>query len=290
MVACAAQSPASVATAPSPSALDVQASAVQSASPSTTAEMPPVAAESGTDTPAICGIGTESEVADEILARSGRGLLWLIMPGEVRPQEADQDPEGIMALGAEEVRSARTLAECLLAHHNADFDPTQSKGFGVFETWLEAHVGPEHPHTLLSAGAAYMASLLVAESGVDALLDVPTARLLLERANAADPRLRDGLGPLLLGAYECFVPKPLGGQPETGLQRLQTAASHSEDLSLVMKVVAAELCAYSLQDRALFDRLLAEVLDQGAASSAFDSLAQQRAVTVRDQVDDLFIE
>jgi hypothetical protein len=236
--------------------------------------------------PTICDVGnSESEVSEEVLARSGRGLLWL-----VAPDRSDPSVRAVIKRGADEVRSARALAECLLRHWDSGFDATHSKGHDALQSWVDAHVGPEHAETLLAAGAAYFASLLVAESWIDAALDVPAAKLFLERATAANPALADGLGPLILGAYQCFVPKAVGGQPAAGLQRLQEAASRGGSLRLAMKVAAAELCAFSLQDRALFDRLLTEVDQAKASTSTFDLLAKQRAKTLRTEVDELFPE
>jgi hypothetical protein len=236
--------------------------------------------------PTLCDVGnSESEVSEEVLARSGRGLLWLVVPDRSNP-----DVKAAIKRGADEVRSARALAECMLRHWDAGFDATQGKGYDALETWVDAHVGPEHAETLLAAGAAYFASLLVAESWIDAALDVPATKLFLERATAAAPQLADGLGPLILGGYQCFVPKAVGGQPTVGLKRLEEAASHGGKLTLAMKVAAAELCAFALQDRKLFDRLLDEVDKAPASSSTFDLLSKERAKTLRTEVDDLFPE
>lgn len=233
--------------------------------------------------PTICGVGnTEAEVADEVLAQSGRGLVWLVVPGPDRKERAKR--------GGAEVKAARALAECLLEHWDSGFDPTQSKGYNALEAWVDAHVGPEHAETLLAAGAAYLASMLVAESWIDAALDVPATKLFLERSTAANPELSDGLGPLILGAYECFIPKAVGGQAEVGLKRLQDAWSKGGRLALAMKVAAAELCAFSLQDRALFDRLLDEVEKSPQSDSTFDVIAKSRVKTLRDQADELFPE
>jgi hypothetical protein len=234
--------------------------------------------------PRICGVGnTEAEVSQEILSRSGRGLLWLVVP-----ERAEDDELEVVRRGAEEVRSARVLAECLLTHHDAGFGATRTQAHAALEAWVDAHLGPQHAETLLAAGAAYLASMLVAESWIDAALDVPAARLFLERATAAAPQLSDGLGPLILGAYECFLPKPVGGQPAAGLRRLEDAASHGGSLRLAMKVVAAEFCAFGLQDRALFFRLLDEVDASRDVSSTFDLLAKERAKVLRTEVDELF--
>jgi hypothetical protein len=234
--------------------------------------------------PAICDTGnTEREVAEEILSRSGRGLLWLVVP-----DRSDPDVKAVMKRGAAEVKSARALAECLLRQYDAGFDAVANKGQDAFDEWLDAHVGTEHAESLLAAGTAWFASMLVADSWIDAALDVPAAKSLLQRATAANPHLFDGLGPLILGAYECFIPKAVGGKPEIGLKRLETAASNPGSLQLAMKVAQAELCAYALQDRALFTRLLDEVEQSTKNDSTFDVLAKQRAKTLRTQADDMF--
>src|SRR5262245_61436874 len=59
------------------------------------AAQPAVAAK-----PTICDVGnTEAEVADEILAQSGRGLVWLVVPGPDRKERAKR--------GGAEVKAAR---------------------------------------------------------------------------------------------------------------------------------------------------------------------------------------
>jgi len=244
------------------------------------------ATQSAEAKPRLCGVGnSESEVSEEILSRSGRGLLWLVVPDRA---QTDEDEVEVIRRGADEVRGARALADCLLTHHGAGFAATQTQAHDALVAWVDTHLGPEHAQTLLAAGAAYLASMLVAESWIDAALDVPAARLFLERATAAAPQLSDGLGPLILGAYECFIPKPVGGQPEAGLRRLEEAARHGGRFRLAMKVAAAELCAFGLQDRALFFRLLDEVEASRDASSTFDLLAKERAKTLRTEVDELF--
>lgn len=258
------------------------------APPSSTAQAaqvaPPQAAAAASAKLTICDAGnSEHEVANEILSRSGRGLLWLVVP-----DRSDPDVKTVMKRGATEVKSARTLAECLLRYQDPGFDAVANKGQDAFDGWLDAHVGAEHAETLLAAGTAWFASMLVADSWIDAALDVPAAKSFLQRATAANPQLADGLGPLILGAYECFIPKAVGGKPDIGLKRLEAAASNPGSLQLAMKVAQAELCAYALQDRALFTRLLDEVEQSPKQDSAFDMLAKQRAKTLRTQADDMF--
>jgi len=278
VIACAGPQPANKPDAPATQAATRQ----RDASSTSGGASAPHSAQA--KPPQLCGVGnSEAEVSEEILSRSGRGLLWLVVP-----DQAEDDELEVIKRGAEEVRSARVLAECLLNHLDPGFEATRTQAHVALEAWVDAHLGPQHAQTLLAAGAAYLASMLVAESWIDAAFDVPAARLFLERATAAAPQLSDGLGPLILGAYECFLPKPVGGQPAAGLRRLEEAASHGGRLRLAMKVAAAELCAFGLQDRALFFRLLDEVDASRDVSSTFDLLAKERAKTLRTEVDELF--
>ena len=235
--------------------------------------------------PLICGAAeTEEGVMEEILERSGRGLLWLVAPGAEQSAAA-----GTSERGKDEILKARRLADCLIAHSAGAQVELQSKTVDELKAFVDAKLSPDHPPTLLAAGAAYFASVLVMESRLDAMLDIPLARLFLESAVALAPELSDGLGSLILGAYECYVPKPLGGQPEAGLSRLSAAAEREGELRLAMKVASAELCAFSLQDRALFNRLLDEV-EGSPANGAFDLLAKARMRQLRGEQDELFYD
>lgn len=238
-----------------------------------------------------CGdFDSEAAAMNQVLSLCGSGLVWLVLPAAAQDGSVNEkDLREAQKRSEDDIHKARKLAECLLHEINAGFDQTEEQGFESLEAWVDEHVTGKHPKLLLAAGAAYFASLMVADSLFDAVLDIPAARLFLERSIAADPSLYDGLGPMLIGAYECFMPKPIGGQPEQGLARLEEAAAAPGRFRLAMKVVAAELCAYSLQDRKLFDRLIDEILHgPRGTDTMIDMMAQAHAKSLLADADELF--
>jgi hypothetical protein len=107
-----------------------------------------------------------------------------------------------------------------------------------------------------------------------------TARASMERAAELDGRI-DGAGPYrALGAWLAVLPSAGGG----GAGRSRAAFARARELAprdMRSRVAEAETLAVLLQDRALFDRLLGEVLsfDLGSAPElrAVNELARRRA-------------
>lgn len=248
----------------------------------------------------LCGAAAdEAELAELISAQVGLGLLWLA-DGAGEELQADGTPaeRSRRAYGraARAVRQSLELTKCMLDARADGFTATLRQGHPALEAWLDTHLSrPADAPVLLSAGTAYFASLMASESPMDALLDVPIALTLLERATRFDAMGQSGLGLLLLGAYDCYLPKPFGGQPERGSRRLQQVGAARGSLALVSQVVDAELCMVGLQNRPRFERLLREVIEAGAESgntglSPFDAMARGRAGWLLTEVEEFFID
>jgi hypothetical protein len=118
-----------------------------------------------------------------------------------------------------------------------------------------------------------------------------TARESMERAAALDERI-DGAGPRrALGAWLAVLPSAGGG----GASRARAAFARARELAprdQRNRVAEAETLAVLLQDRALFERLLSEVLAFDPASApelrAENELARRRAGELRARADRLF--
>jgi len=132
---------------------------------------------------------------------------------------------------------------------------------------------------------------LARQRGIAAVLAASgTAVPLMERAEALAPEV-DQAGPArALGAWYAWLPSAGGG----GAGRSRAAFTRARKLApacLLARVEEAETLAVLLQDRALFDRLLAEVLappPAGATPSAEDELARRRARELQARRDRLF--
>ena len=128
---------------------------------------------------------------------------------------------------------------------------------------------------------------------MSAIADVAYVRAIADRAAALDPTYMDR-GPVALRAgLLAAAPPALGGRPDEAKAALDEVIAATGRRNLLYLVTEAQLCAVPLQDRALFQSLLEEVL-------AFDVnaypeqripnlLAQRRARRYLDQIDDLFV-
>jgi hypothetical protein len=146
------------------------------------------------------------------------------------------------------------------------------------------------------AEALYLVALggmgMARQRGFAALLMADgTVRPSMERAAALDERL-DGAGPRrALGAWLAVLPSAGGG----GAARSRAAFARARELEprdMRTPLAEAETLAVLLQDRALFQRLLEEVLRFDPASApelrAGNEIARRRAQELQDRADRLF--
>jgi tetratricopeptide (TPR) repeat protein len=127
---------------------------------------------------------------------------------------------------------------------------------------------------------------------VTAIADLPYVVALFQRAMALDPTFNFYAGYAALGAYHAGRPAALGGQPEEALRNFDRAIELTHGNFLMYKVFKARLYAVMVQDRALFQRLLTEVLEAGDVmpeQRLANQLAKRRARRYLDQIDALFL-
>jgi len=303
LIACASSPPPPPPPPPLPAAPPSRAAAVERhqtrAGPAGPAA-PAAPTTSEPTRPKLCGVSdSEAELAALVSSQVGLGLLWLA-DGASESRAPDgrltERSQRSFRHAAKAVRQSLSLAKCMLRSRDAGFSATLRKGQGAIEAWLDTHLDdPADAPVLLSAGTAYFASLLSSDSPMDAMLDVPIALTLLERAVRFAPSAQDGLGMMLLGAYDCYLPPPVGGQPVRGSGRLQKVADNGGGLARVAQVVDAEFCMVGLQNRARFQQLLTEVIESGAKRrntglSPFDGMARGRAAWLLSEEEEFFLE
>jgi hypothetical protein len=134
---------------------------------------------------------------------------------------------------------------------------------------------------------------LVRQRGVAALLSASDElRALMERALALDETI-DHAGPhRALGAWLAAIPAAAGGGARRPRQHFDRARALAPGHRLA-RVREAETLAVLLQDRALFDRLVAEVLGADPASppelAPENAIARREAEALRKRADRLFV-
>lgn len=125
-----------------------------------------------------------------------------------------------------------------------------------------------------------------------ALADLPVPAALAERARALDAAYYHGGPDAFLGFYNAARPKLFGGDPAKAQEHFEAALGRSGGKFLLTKIMMAQTLAVQTQDRALFERLLGEVLAQerGAYPEAElgNEVAKRKARLLLEKIDELF--
>ncbi|MFO0603732.1 MAG: TRAP transporter TatT component family protein [Polyangiales bacterium] len=136
------------------------------------------------------------------------------------------------------------------------------------------------------------ASLIgVSVDDTDALLDLPFAVALAERARELDPDFAHGAAQAFFGVYHASTPQAAGGRPDLARAAFERALAASGRRYLTWQVLMARSYAVMVQDRALYRALLQEVLDAGDVmpeERLSNLVAKRRAERYLAEIDEVF--
>jgi tetratricopeptide (TPR) repeat protein len=150
----------------------------------------------------------------------------------------------------------------------------------------------EHTPVLLWAAYAWARWINLNRDNVSALADLPFVNALADRVNELDATYYDYAPVALRAGLMGAAPEQLGGRPREALEQFQRVIELTRRRNLMYLVTTARICAVALRDRALYQRLLQEVID---ADPNLDPdlrlaniLAQRRARRYLAQIDEFF--
>lgn len=127
----------------------------------------------------------------------------------------------------------------------------------------------------------------------EALADSNKVSTMMARALVLDPAYYYGGAHLFFGALASRLPESAGGNPKDSRAHFEEALRLSQGKLLMTKVFYARYYATRVQDRALFERLLQDVLGADPAASPDEMLAnleaQRRARFYLASVDEYFL-
>jgi hypothetical protein len=147
-------------------------------------------------------------------------------------------------------------------------------------------VGP-----LFWTGMAWGAAVNMSLDQPDLLADLPTAKVLVERAKQLDAMYFAGGAYIFLGSMEAAFPPALGGNPEAGKKIFEEGLAATKRRNHMMLVNYARLYAVNTQNRQLYYDLLMEVINAGDLGNDVrlsNKLARRRAERYLSQIGDLF--
>jgi hypothetical protein len=123
------------------------------------------------------------------------------------------------------------------------------------------------------------------------LIEMSALRVIAEWVAARDPGYEDAGALVFLGGYESSFPKQVGGHPEKGKAYFELALKLTQRKNHILLINYATLYAVAVQDRALYESLLHEIIDAGDQGQAFrlsNKVAKRRAVRALARGEELF--
>ena len=129
-------------------------------------------------------------------------------------------------------------------------------------------------------------------SDPDVLADLPFAIACFERVYALDPTYNLYAPHVAMASYYARTSASLGGDPVRAREGFETAIARTGGNFLTYKVMMARVYAVMVQDRALFTRLLNEVIEAGDVmpeQRLANQIAKRRARRYLAQIEELFV-
>jgi tetratricopeptide (TPR) repeat protein len=171
------------------------------------------------------------------------------------------------------------------------FDDAWKKGGSALDQRL-LDFSKDEAGQLFWTAYAWVGAINLAQDRVENLTLLPKVIKLVERVARVHEGYFFGGAHMILGGYYMSLPKLLGGKPEKAREHFERALALSQGKILLVKVVYAHLYAARTGDKALFQKLLKEVMD--APPDFFPEarlpnvLAKRKAARLLKRTEDLF--
>jgi hypothetical protein len=187
---------------------------------------------------------------------------------------------------------ARNIAIHLMRLRDRGIDDALRSDEATLRAYLEAHYTSSGDAELVFwAGYPWGSAIGVAYDDPALILDLPAARIFIERAAALDESYFHYASLLFLAASNSAVSESLGGDPARGRELFERTLALTNRRFFSVQLTYARLYAVSVGDRALFVSLLREIIDGGDPDPSVrlaNRLARRRAIQLLRRVDDLF--
>jgi hypothetical protein len=148
-----------------------------------------------------------------------------------------------------------------------------------------------HVPSLYGFGAAWAGWVQAHANEWGAVAELPKIEALMQHVVELDESYEHGGAHLHLGVLLTQRPASLGGQPEQAREHFERAVALSRGRNLIAKVLYARQYARLVFDRALYERLLDEVVEadpEAPGLTLSNTLAQEQARRLLAEADEYF--
>ncbi len=170
-------------------------------------------------------------------------------------------------------------------------DGAVRRGIDAWRSYLQRFDDREQVGMIFWTGYAWARHINLNKNDPDVLADLPFAIAIFERALQLDPTYMNYAPCAAMAAYYSRAAPSLGGEPERSRELFERAINGTQRHFLTYLVLQARAYAVMVQDRALYRRLLEEVINAGDVmpeQRLANQIAKRRARRYLDQIDDLF--
>jgi tetratricopeptide (TPR) repeat protein len=164
------------------------------------------------------------------------------------------------------------------------------RGIDAWRAYLQQFDDQEQAGMVFWLGYNWARHISLNKEDPDVLADLPFAIACFERVFALDPTFNNYAPYVAMGSYYARTSAALGGDPVRSREMFETAIARTGGNFLTYKVMMARVYAVMVQDRALYTRLLQEVIDAGDVmpeQRLANQIAKRRARRYLAQMEDL---
>lgn len=232
-----------------------------------------------------------------LLARSyaslGFGFLEDHME-EAMAQDDEQRAEYYRARASAAYLRARALGMEMMTLWEPDDGGAEGhyrRGIDAWREYLNHFDEQEQAGQLFWTAYAWARYIGLHRDDPNALADLPFVTALAERVKQLDHTYNMYAPHALMAGLVGSAPVQMGGRPDLARQEFETAIQATRRKNLIYLVLEARIVAVALQDRALYRRLLQEVIDAGDIdpdNRLSNQIAKRRAIRYLAQIDELF--
>lgn len=162
----------------------------------------------------------------------------------------------------------------------------------LLEAELKKIEKKEDARGLFWAAYGWGSAINLGKDDADLLSGLPAVQAMMRRAYDLDKDYNDGSPILFFAVYNASLSKALGGNPVEAKKYFDEAMQRHGDRNLLVPFLYARFYCWQIQDRKLFDQLIAKVVDVDVTSYPGDmrltnEIARDRARLWRKHVKDL---
>ncbi len=161
----------------------------------------------------------------------------------------------------------------------------------IFMKWVNTIQKKDVPYVFWAANAWIMWIISDSES-IEALLDLPKAKAIIDKIYEVDSTYYYGAPHLFYGIYNCVIPESIGGDLKKAKEEFDKALEYSTDKLLMTKVYLAQFYYKAKFDKKNFIKTLREVINADIEKypevRLLNSIAKNQAKELLKKVDEFF--